>query len=113
MDFNIENDSSTDTDVGWYGNNLACNAGAISGLFISRMVTAIFFSDLITKKSLQMLRESRPENLKILIAPLNIKLSSLKSTGTASTVVPWFINLYFVTKASDHILRPKKENMTF
>ena len=34
-----------------------------------------------------MLRESRHENLKILIAPLSMKLSSLKSTGTLSAVV--------------------------
>ena len=35
-----------------------------------------------------MLRESRRDNLKILIAPCNIKLSSLKSSGTASAVAP-------------------------
>ena len=51
-----------------------------------------------------MLRESRPENLKILFAPLNIKLSSLKSTGTVSVVVPGFNNLYFVTKINGRIL---------
>ena len=34
-----------------------------------------------------MLRDSRHENLKILIASLNIKFSSLKSTGALSTVV--------------------------
>ena len=54
-----------------------------------------------------MLRESRPENLKILIAPLDIKLSSLKSVsicGTVSAVVPGFNNLYFVTKINGHIL---------
>ena len=50
-----------------------------------------------------MLRESRRENLKILIAPLNIKLSSLKSTGTVSAVVPGFNNLYFVTRINGHI----------
>ena len=51
-----------------------------------------------------MLRESRSENLKILIAPLNIKLSSLKSTGTASAVVMGFNNLYFITKINGHVL---------
>ena len=60
-----------------------------------------------------MLRKSRPENLKILIAPLNIKSSSLKSTGTVSAVVPGINNLYFVTKIIGHILQPKKENVTF
>ena len=51
-----------------------------------------------------MFRESRNENLKILIAPLNIKLSTLKSTGTVSTVVPGINNLYFLTKVDGHIL---------
>ena len=51
-----------------------------------------------------MLRKSWRENLKILIAPLNIKLSSLKSTGTVSAVVPGFDYLYFVTKINDYIL---------
>ena len=51
-----------------------------------------------------MFRESRSENLKILIAPLNIKLSTLKSTGTVSTVVPEINNLYFLTKVNGHIL---------
>ena len=76
----------------------------IDGLLISRMVIARFFFNSITKKSLQMLRESRPENQKILIVPLNIKLSSLKSTGTVSAVIPGFNNLYFVTKINGHIL---------
>ena len=60
-----------------------------------------------------MLRESWRENLKILIAPFNVKLSSLKSTGTVSTVVQGLNNLYFITKTTGHILRPKKENTTF
>ena len=51
-----------------------------------------------------MLRESRLENLKILIALLNIKLSSLKSIETVCAVVPGFNNLYFVTKIIGHIL---------
>ena len=51
-----------------------------------------------------MLRENRRENLKILIAPLNIKLSSLKSTGIVNTVVPGINNLYFLTKIHGHIL---------
>ena len=51
-----------------------------------------------------MLRESRQENLKILIAPLIIKSSSLKSTGTVFTVVLGFNNLYFITKINGHIL---------
>ena len=59
MDFNIENDYSTDADVGWYVNNLAYNVEEISGLLISTMVFAEFFSKLIIKKLLQMLRESR------------------------------------------------------
>ena len=60
-----------------------------------------------------MLRESRHKNLKILIAPLNIKLPSLKSTETVSSVVPEFNNLYFITKINGPILSTKKENMTF
>ena len=40
MDFNIVNDRSTDADVGWYINNLAYNAGEISGLLDSTMVFA-------------------------------------------------------------------------
>ena len=40
MDFNIENDRSADADAGWYVNNLAYNAGEISGLLISRLVFA-------------------------------------------------------------------------
>ena len=60
-----------------------------------------------------MLHESRRKNLKILIAPLSIKLSSLKSTETVSTVVPGINNLYFITTINGHILRTKKENMTF
>ena len=40
MDFNIENDRSTDADVGWYVNNLAYNAGGISGPLISTVVFA-------------------------------------------------------------------------
>ena len=40
MDFNIENDRSADADVGWYVNNLAYNAGAISGLLVSTVVFA-------------------------------------------------------------------------
>ena len=51
-----------------------------------------------------MLRESRPENLKILIAPLSIKLSSLKSTETVSTMMLEFSNLYFITKINRHII---------
>ena len=43
-----------------------------------------------------MLRESRHETLKILIDPLDIKLSSLE---TVSAVVPGFNNLYFVKKS--------------
>ena len=38
MDFNIKNDRSADGDGGWYVNDLAYNAGEISGLLISRMV---------------------------------------------------------------------------
>ena len=57
--------------------------------------------------------ESRSENLKILIDSLNIKLSTLKSTGTVSTEVPGNNNLYFITKINGHILQPKTENMTF
>ena len=60
-----------------------------------------------------MLRESRRENLKILIAPLNIKLLSLKSTGTVCTAVPGINNLYLKTKINGHIFRAKTENMTF
>ena len=81
MDFNIENVRSVDTDVDWYVNNLAYNAEEISGLLVSTMVFAQCFSKLIRKKLLQMLRESQYESLNILIAPLNIKLSSLMSTG--------------------------------
>ena len=51
-----------------------------------------------------MFRESRSDSLKILIAPLNIKLSALKSTGTVSTVVPGINNLYLITKINGHIL---------
>ena len=40
MDFNIENDRSTDADVGWYDNYLAYNTGEISGLLVSTMVFA-------------------------------------------------------------------------
>ena len=40
MNFNIENDRSTDADVGWYVNNLAFNGREISGRLISRMVFA-------------------------------------------------------------------------
>ena len=56
------------------------------------------FSELMIKKSLQMLCESRHKNLKIFIALLSIKLSSLKSTGTLSAVVLGFNNLYFIVK---------------
>ena len=56
------------------------------------------FSELIIKKSLQMLCESRHKNLKIFIALLSIKLSSLKFTGTLSAVVLGFNNLYFIVK---------------
>ena len=104
MDFNIENDRSTNTDVGWYVNNLAYDSGKISGLLISTMVFAQFFSKLMIKKSLQMLRESRRENLKILIAPFNIKLTNIKTTVTASTVVPGINNLHFITKTNGHTL---------
>ena len=48
--------------------------------------------------------ESRSDNLKIFIDPLNVKLSTLKSTGTVSTVVPGINNLYFITKINGHIL---------
>ena len=51
-----------------------------------------------------MLRKSQYENLKTFIAPLDIKLSSLKPTGTVSTVVLGFNNLYFITKINGHIL---------
>ena len=72
---------------------------------LSRMFLHKFFSNLIKKKSLQMLRESRREKLKIPIAPLNIKLSSLKSMGTVSTVVQAIMyNLNFITKINGHIL---------
>ena len=104
MDFNIENDRSTDADVSWCVNNLAYTAGEISGLLVFTIVFAQLFSKVTIIKSLQMLRESRPENLKILIAPLNIKLSSLKPTRTVSTVVLRFNNLYFITKINGHIL---------
>ena len=69
------------------------------------MVFALLFSEPIIKKSLQMLRESRRENLKILIASLNIKFLSLKPTGTAFTVVLGLNgDLYFITKINGHIL---------
>ena len=95
-----------DADVSWYVYSLAYNAAEISSLLVSTMVLARLFSKLIMKKSLQMLCESRHKNLKILIAPLNIniKLSSLKSTGTVSTVVQGFHSLYFITKINGHIL---------
>ena len=51
-----------------------------------------------------MLRKSQYENLKTLFAPLNIKLSSLKPTGTVSTVVLRINNLSFITKINGHIL---------
>ena len=38
MDFKIENDRSTDADVGWCVNNLAHNAEEIPDLLISTMV---------------------------------------------------------------------------
>ena len=76
------------------------------------MVFAQLFSKLIIKKSLQMLRESRHEIFKILIAPLSMKLPILKSTGTLSTVEQGFNILYFITKINGYI-RPKKESMTF
>ena len=107
--FSIENGGSTNTDVGWYVNNLAHNDGKIFGPLVSTMVFAQFFSKLIIKKLFQMLRESRHENLKILIAPLNIKLSNLKPIGTVSTVVLELNNLYFATKINRHISRPKKK----
>ena len=68
------------------------------------MVSAKFFSKVIIKKSLQMLRESLRENLKIPIAPFNAKRLSLKSTGTVSMVVQGFNNSYFITKTNGHIL---------
>ena len=37
-----------DADVGWYVENLAYNAGKISGLLISRIVFVYFFSKLVT-----------------------------------------------------------------
>ena len=52
MDFNIEHDhSTTDADVGyrWHVYKLACNAGEISGLLVSTMVFAQFFSKLMIK----------------------------------------------------------------
>ena len=52
MDFNIENDHSADAVVGWYVNNVAYNAGEMSGLLISTMVFAQLFSKLRIKKSL-------------------------------------------------------------
>ena len=73
------------------------------------MVFVYFFSKLIIKKSLQVLRESRRENLKILIAHLIIKLSSSQSTGTVSTVALGFNNLYFITKVNSHTSWPKKK----
>ena len=103
MDFNIENGRSTDADVGWYVNNFAYNAREIFGLLVSTMLFN-FFPKLIIKKSLQMLRETRHKNLKIFIVPLIVKLSSLKPTGTVSTVVLGFNNLYFITKINGHIL---------
>ena len=51
-----------------------------------------------------MLRESRHENLKIFIAPLSTKLSSLKSTATLSAVVLGFNDCCFATKINGHIL---------
>ena len=51
-----------------------------------------------------MLRESQYESLNVLIAPLNIKLLSLMSIGTVSTVILGFNNLYLNTKINGHIL---------
>ena len=79
-------------------------AGEISGLLVSTMVFAKLFFKLITKKSLQMLRESRHENLKMPIAPLIVKLSSLESTGTLCAVVLGFNKFNFITKSKGHIL---------
>ena len=104
MDFNIKNDRFTDADVGWYVDYLAYNTREISGFTHIHNGFCMIFSKLIIKKSLQMLRQNRRKNLKSLIASLNIKLSSLKSTGTASTVVLGFNNLYFITKINGHIL---------
>ena len=68
------------------------------------MVFGQVCSKLIIKKSLQVLRKSRHENLKIVIAPLSIKLSSIKFTGTLSAVVLGFNTLYFITKINGHVL---------
>ena len=107
MDFNIENDRSTDADVGWYVNHLTHNAEEISGILISTIVFAKLFSTLMIKKSLQMLRESRYENLKILIVPLIITLSSIKFTGTVSTVLVGVNNSHFLTKINFIFYDPK------
>ena len=66
---------------------LACNAGEISRLLVSTMVFA-----LLIKKSLQMLRESRHENLKMLIKVYRRFIYG----GTG------FNNSYFKTKINGH-----------
>ena len=49
MDFNIENDRSTDAYVGSYVKNLTYNAEEIPGLLVSTMVFAYLFSKLMIK----------------------------------------------------------------
>ena len=60
-----------------------------------------------------MLRESRQENLKIFIAPLNIKLSSLKSAGIVFTAVLGYNNLYFIAKINTVVIFYDLKKKTF
>ena len=75
MDFSIENDCSTNADVRWRVNNLALLEKHLV-YSTPKAVYKPFFSKLIMKMSLQMLRESRHEKLKTLIALFIIKISS-------------------------------------
>ena len=104
MDFNIKDDRFTDADVGWY---MLTTWHTMLEKYLVYSPPEYFLHSFFStnlKKSLQMLQKSLCENLKILIAPLNIKLSSVKPTGTVSSVVLGFNNLCFITKISGHIL---------
>ena len=62
MDFNIENDRSTDARVGWYVKSLTYDTGEISGLLVFSMVFAYLFSSVGTSPFIEGL-ESSPSHL--------------------------------------------------
>ena len=88
MNFNIENDRSTDAHVGWYVKNLTYNAGEISGLLVSTMVFACLFSKLMLKSRFKCFVKVDMKTYRFLWSLLTRDVQAVNlQTASASTAI--------------------------